>query len=327
MSIDVLVVDDDLIAAEEFANLIHVKTQLVAVATDDPEVAIERIRTEPIKVAVLDQKMPKKRGTALLEDLLNIDPLLRVVMLSGQAEAGEVGEGFTHGLVDYVHKSNVAQLPDKVLLHFIRYCVDASYKDKVENAIVVYKTRPGIPFGSRITYQLQRLEVIDDEFIFEDKWVTLKQLNAGESSREVDKISIEQRFVHEQSNEAKLSSYLALTHQVFLGIKMGIETAIASRFKTGIYSTRTQSIEVTREYRLPAEPADPTQLHVVSRHYQRAPVYRRIRSFLVRNCGCCGIQQPFPLVVYQLTSKIATRQREYFSDGTTREINTGIETH
>ena len=73
MSYEVLVVDDSLQAALEFARLVRVKAKLESIATDDPDEAIEIVKSNSIKVALLDQRMPKKNGTELFLELKQID--------------------------------------------------------------------------------------------------------------------------------------------------------------------------------------------------------------------------------------------------------------
>lgn len=89
MSAEVLVVDDNISAAKDFARLIRIKTKLETLAVDNPDLAIEKIKAEPIKVVVLDQKMPEKTGTALFEDIKRINPNIKAIMLSGEAEPQE----------------------------------------------------------------------------------------------------------------------------------------------------------------------------------------------------------------------------------------------
>lgn len=328
MSNEVLVVDDSLEAAEEYANLIQIKTQLKSFATNDINVALEKVRKDPIKVAVLDQRMPQRAGTALFKDIMAIDQRIKVIMLTGEAEAWEVGEAFKLGFVDYLHKSKVEMLPSLVLLQYAKYHVDFSKKHLLATPIRIYSGRKWIPLLSHISnYMVYIMEVVNENYIFDKKWVTIKQINTGESIKEVDKIIIENRFIHEESEKSSLSSHFSIYLPVIENLKSGIEATVSSTFKDSVYAAEKDYVEVVREYNLPPEPSNPNELHVVSRHYQRAPVYRQIRCLLVRECECCGIRQPFPMVVYQLTSKIATRLRDYLSDGQSRVILTGIENY
>lgn len=94
---EILVVDDNLQAAKEVARLINLQTRLEAVATDDPEEAVTILKENPIKVALLDQRMPKKDGTALFKDLRRVDSSVRAIMLTGEADANEVGDALNLG--------------------------------------------------------------------------------------------------------------------------------------------------------------------------------------------------------------------------------------
>ena len=79
MAIEIIVVDDNLQAAQDFARLITLKTKLEAVAFDDPNEVIEKIKSLPIKVVVLDQRMPQKTGTELFKEILKIDTNIKAI--------------------------------------------------------------------------------------------------------------------------------------------------------------------------------------------------------------------------------------------------------
>lgn len=323
---EVLVIDDFMAAAEEYARLIKLKTQLDSFATDDPNIALEMIRTNPIKVIVVDQKMPKVTGTTLYKDILNVDSRIRAIMLTGEAEADEVGEAFRLGFADYLHKSQVEQLPLRVLLQHAKYHEGLIEQHLLERPMPIFSMRKGMPLlGHSISYSVFSMEVIDDEYIFAGSWITIKQINTGEGLKEIDRVEIEERFVHEEIDEGKVSSQFNLSPEMIKGLQLGLERAVSTKFTTNIYASKKEALEVVREYKLPEEPTDPKQLYVVSRHYQRAPVYRQIRCIILRECDCCGSRYPFPLTTYQLTSRIGTRQRDHLSDGSVREIATGVE--
>ena len=327
MKIEILIVDDDIRVAETFKNLTEIKTKLSAVATDNPNEALDLIKKHPIRIAVLDQKMPKKLGTDLFGEIKKIDPFVKGILVSGEASIQELADAWKKfGFSDYLHKTNINQLSNIILYHYAQYEVDIAKKAANYPIRELDRKRNGI-FGNVITISVASTEIVDDEFIFDNTWKTIKQLNVGEQVKEVDKIEITNRFIHEsEQNEsitAKISSDI-LTDPI---IKAELQSVIASRFKDHLFSENKTTQEVARNYQLPDEPSDSSIKYIASRHYQRAPVYKAIRCLLIKSCGCCDAQQPIVTMVYQLTSKVATQQINYFSNGEVKILSTGIENY
>ena len=77
VNIEIVIVDDVLSAAQEYERLIR-STGLGVTSTDDPEIALELVRANAVKVVVLDQRMPRMTGTALFRVLREIDPKLQM---------------------------------------------------------------------------------------------------------------------------------------------------------------------------------------------------------------------------------------------------------
>ena len=73
--IEILVVDDDLPAAESFAEFIHQKLGLVTAAYSDLNKVLDVVRTGTIKVVVLDERMPEMNGTELYTKIKSINPV------------------------------------------------------------------------------------------------------------------------------------------------------------------------------------------------------------------------------------------------------------
>ena len=324
--IEILVVDDDLKSAESFAELIESKTQLKSFPTDDPATALEKVRTEAIKVVVLDQRMPVKSGIALYEDIKHIDSRVKAIMFSGEATGDEVGKGFEKGFVRYLHKNEVEKLPELVRKQYIKYLIDLDKTSRFTPPISLFSKNKGFLFlGHTINYYLYQLDILEEEYWYSNRWETIKQINAGQTLTEEDTIELETNFVHEESEEVSLAPQLSGSLSALREFTSKLDIAISKTFKDTTSISHKRTVKVTRTYGLPQEPSDPAQLHIKSRHYQRTPVYRRLRCLVVQRCNCCGIQQPLNFIVSQPTSKIATKQTDYLSDKSLQETFTGIE--
>lgn len=87
---EILVVDDILEAAQDYARLINTKTGLKVIPTSDPDEAVRIVQHNDIKVLVLDQKMPIITGTELLKKL-RLYTKARALMLTGEADIEDLG--------------------------------------------------------------------------------------------------------------------------------------------------------------------------------------------------------------------------------------------
>lgn len=99
-----LFVDDDLETVKEIAEAVSTFTKLRAYTCSSKGEALEAVGKYPIAVAVLDQKMPESTGTKLYEELLKINPKLRAIMLSGEANESEIGDAMALHFSRYLHK-------------------------------------------------------------------------------------------------------------------------------------------------------------------------------------------------------------------------------
>ena len=103
MEIRVLLVDDE----KEFVQSLSERLELRQIATksvfsgDD---ALALIRQEDFDVVVLDVLMPGRDGIATLREIRQLQPLLQVIMLTGNATVETAIEGMKLGAFDYLMK-------------------------------------------------------------------------------------------------------------------------------------------------------------------------------------------------------------------------------
>jgi len=324
MNYEILVVDDNKQAAVEFARLITVKAKLPAVATDDPNEAVRLTMSNPIKVALLDQRMPKKDGTVLFGDLKMVNPLLKAIMLTGEADANEVGEALNLGFRDYIHKSEVDAITPRVLLHYCSYYTDVA-ESLSNTSTSIYSFYRGL-FWERykIEFSLISADLIDENHIPSDSWKTIVKIDAGERTKRTVTRQEVSRFVVEEEEKAKLYSGVNAKIPVIEGLTAKLEETIEDRFMSTMSNEQTGTDTVEREFKLPDEPEDLQTLHVKSRQYEQAPVYKQIRAVIGKTCNCCDSLEVFMVNVNLLTSKVATRQIDYMSDCTDRITDTGF---
>jgi DNA-binding NtrC family response regulator len=66
--------------------------------------ALDKIKSVPFDVAILDVRMPEMDGITLLGEIKKIQPLMEVLLLTGYASVQSGIEGMKKGAFDYIMK-------------------------------------------------------------------------------------------------------------------------------------------------------------------------------------------------------------------------------
>ena len=110
----VLLVDDEEVFREATARQLSVRGFIVLTA-DCGEAALERVRNEAPEVVVLDQEMPGMHGSETFVEIKKINPLVEVIMLTGNTSVDNAIELMQLGTFDYLMKPiNIDELLYKI---------------------------------------------------------------------------------------------------------------------------------------------------------------------------------------------------------------------
>ncbi|MDX2109660.1 MAG: response regulator [Verrucomicrobiota bacterium] len=99
----VLLVDDDEVFRERLARALRVREFAVTTAADVPQ-ALDMVRIHPPAMAVVDLRMPGGSGLELVRVLHALDPLIRIVVLTGFGSIANALEAIRMGASDYLTK-------------------------------------------------------------------------------------------------------------------------------------------------------------------------------------------------------------------------------
>jgi two-component system, OmpR family, response regulator CpxR len=120
MKIRVLLVDDEQEFVEVLAERLEVRDIVVTKAFSGDE-ALARIKEKPVDVVILDVAMPGKDGVATLKEIKQLDPILEVIMLTGNATVDTAVEGMRLGAYDYLMKpTETKDLLEKIVKAYKR---------------------------------------------------------------------------------------------------------------------------------------------------------------------------------------------------------------
>ena len=110
----VLLVDDEDVFREATARQLSVRGFLVQTA-DSGEKALEIVQSDPPEVVVLDQQMPGMNGGETFVEIKKINPLVEVIMLTGNTSVDNAIELMQMGTFDYLMKPiNIDELLYKI---------------------------------------------------------------------------------------------------------------------------------------------------------------------------------------------------------------------
>ena len=110
----VLLVDDEDVFREATARQLSVRGFLVQTA-DSGETALEIVQSDPPEVVVLDQQMPGMNGGETFVEIKKINPLVEVIMLTGNTSVDNAIELMQLGTFDYLMKPiNIDELLYKI---------------------------------------------------------------------------------------------------------------------------------------------------------------------------------------------------------------------
>ena len=116
MRIRVLLVDDEQSFAEILSKRLEIRNFDV-VSVSSGEEAVLLLQTQEFDVILLDVLMPGKSGIDTLKEIMNIDPLSHIIMLTGHARMDTAMEGMKLGAYDYLIKpAEIEALVEKIKL-------------------------------------------------------------------------------------------------------------------------------------------------------------------------------------------------------------------
>lgn len=317
-NVEVLVVDDDLAAAQTFAELIEAKYHFGTDAYSDHKKVMEIIRTGTVKVVVLDERMPNMNGTDLFKEIHQINPNIQAVLLTGEADRSDIIKATKLGYSDYLEKSNISELPGKVMVAYAQYEVGIIKQSNEEQSLSIInplKTRFGF-----YRYTVCSVELVDKAFIFEDGWKTQLALVSSELTQEYSyEYTKECRIM--VGTESKESANIGLEAGKLASLKSQLDTVVTSHIDSSLSLSVTHKKKITQTYKLQDGVEEGKQ--AIKKIYDSNPIFYKFNVLLKKYCRLCGNVQIFPIEVYKRIPKEKTRVQIFYADGFNRVIETG----
>ena len=244
-----LVVDDNREAAQSFAEYITACLKIPATFESDLDNVLDLVRHGHIKVVILDQRMPIISGTELYKKIHYINPYIKAIMLTGEAERDEVAEAFRIGYIDYIEKSNIQDLPTRVLIAYTKYQTELYENSDLKDLIPIRVWNPLRNCGFLISYDICSFQKVTSEYLFENKWRSTLELDASEKEFE-DTYEFTKDIILQDNSEFNSLLKSSLSIIGLSKIKTEISSAITNHLGITYKCTLKKKKKVKTTYKL-----------------------------------------------------------------------------
>lgn len=301
---EVLVVDDVVDAANDYARLIRTKTGIRVASTSEVEEALRYVQYHDIKVLVLDQRMPVS-GTQLLERLRPFTSA-RAIMLTGEADKEDLGNAINLNFHAYVDKSKVIQLPDVVFSQYTKYLED--YNKRIKHSKKEYVNWSINAFDFVITYKLEDI-ILDNSFVDVEQRKTFCQILSGQQKESEYELETAKEMIVESNTEKELSFSIK-------GPKNNLISSLDGTIKKVLnirnHLSAKKTVKHSTKYCLTSE----DEKNVNQRIIEYEPVYEVHRILLCHKYLRTKEIKTTLVIVRKFTGKYQIIQTDYLKDKT-----------
>ena len=227
--INILVVDDDIDAAQSFADLIFNKLGMNVLAESRKDEVLRLVRQHPIKVVALDQRMPEISGTDLYKQIQNINPYIIALMVTGEASRQEVSNAVNLGFLECIEKNEINTLPSKIVKALSKYEANISKIQKTNYSLSNIWSIKSLYNRCFYQYSIVSIKRIKEDYCFPNKWKTQFDLTATEQEQE-DNFEFESELIISTDIEMKTSSKSEMSLSQIMDFKSSLDTALTEHF-------------------------------------------------------------------------------------------------
>lgn len=313
--IEVLVIDNEEDFAIECVDFLQLKCHINATFALTADEAIEKLKTLPIKIILLDYDMPVN-GLDLFPKLKEIDPCVEFVFISAVATNDVLYKAEKYHFSAKIEKGRCKdELQELIPILLMRYTKKINTTSKV-----FFSERKNKLFGGhRIEYSICSYDIINKAYI-PDTWHTTQMIQAGEKLEHIEETDYE-RILNFSDNfklDCELNTELNNSNFI-LALSSQLESSIKSDYSEKIKT----AIKRIREISL-SDKKDNGDSSIVARYYDFTNVYYEIKIRINKHCTCCNCDNILLTTAYFPIPRIAYRIREYFDGKEPKIIDSGF---
>lgn len=314
--VNVVVLDDEVEAAQKYAELIYQAVQIEVSFTNEPDEAIALVKSQDILVAVLDQDLSFsnsafRKGTDVYEEMRRFAPGLKVIMFSSRSDRID-GHMATKLRFDATF--------DKSQVEAIAEAVESQLAlARLDRLEVLPAVATPVGRGRRwwrrhkVGHSFIGAEVVDGEVAGPEGWRQLGTVAPGHHLELQETTVVRHRIEIEESTRAMLKSGFNVDlvgGRFKSALDSHLESFVASREVEEVSRTSVR----TMRYEL-AEGATVDGESVRLRIIEQAPLYSRVRSKLKVDCFECGIAHVSAFTVLVDTGRVGDRYIDVLESG------------
>ena len=318
--VNILVVDDDIDAAQSFADLIFNKLGMNVLAESRKDEVLRLVRQHPIKVVALDQRMPEISGTDLYKQIQNINPYIVALMVTGEASRQEVSNAVNLGFLECIEKNEINTLPSKIVKALSKYEANISKIQKTNYSLSNIWSIKSLYNRCFYQYSIVSIKRIKEDYCFPNKWKTQFDLTATEQEQE-DNFEFESELIISTDIEMKTSSKSEMSLSQIMDFKSSLDTALTEHFSIQNRVKLNRKKRNKRVYKLQEGVEDGKK--AVRKKFEYNQLYYHILLLVKRTCRICNNEIIIPVEVYKPIPYIQTKVTIFFTDSSHAEIDTG----
>ncbi len=315
--IEILVIDDNKETAQSYSDLITTYCNLQSFATSDIGIAFKCVSENPIKIVLLDERMPTP-GHKVFPKLKEINSNLKIVMVTGEASAEEILKIDSLGYAAKLHKNNIVELPSLIHRLYAEYETDLVKNVTIETPF--YKEwKFKFWHVSSINYYLLAYKDLNNNYIDQSKWKTIERVTQGEKQHK--EVVIELKTSEKIAITQKLDTHLGYNSKSFLS-KLESTLDCSINLNNEVMNIKTETTRKTTELSIKNDEIFEGK-RVISKNYETNQVYRQILLHIKKECNCCNEHVIIPVIINKPINKKIYRLKIYTEDNNEHIISTG----
>ena len=278
-------------------------------------------REENIKVIVFDQRLDNgELGIRIIAELKRNRPDILGIMLSAYALPNDATNAIREGIIfEYVNKNDIDTLPAKVVDALRYYDVKRMLDSKQNRQYIGKIYRRNKILIHPLKFYITSKAIVDDNYVFEDRWEELYIINAGEEQCHKKSIEI--------STSVKIENGLSVNSS--FGVEMEkIKELIGGSFNSEIELSEKETKEiineVVRTYRMPAIPQSVDEDYLTTTIFEGAQIFKKYQLIVEQECLSCGESIYYSFNVFVPTNGKRLRKINTYKSGKQENIEVSL---
>lgn len=279
---------------------------------------------DDIKVIVFDQRLDNgELGINIMTELKQVHPNILGIMLSAYALPNDATHAIKENIIfEYVNKNDIDMLPAKVVDALRYYDVKRMLDVKKNKQFIGRIYKKGNIFHPLKLYITSKI-LVDDNYVFEDRWEELYVINAGEEQCHKKSIEI--------SSNVKVENGLSVDNSFEIEVEK-VRKLIGGSFNNEIEISKKETDEISskaidevvRTYKMPSIPQSVEEDYLTTTIFEGAQVFKKYQLIVEQECPLCGEYVYYSFDVFLPTNGKRLRKINTYKSGKQENIEVSL---